>query len=68
MIDSKFFPLLKRGHSNLTTKVVMIKGEPTLVCDAEGCNGGKTHSFETRSSAAKEWAVERGLISATATQ
>ena len=59
--STKYFPLLKRGHSNTTTKVVMIKGEPTRVCNAEGCKGGKTHSFETRRDAAEEWAEERGI-------
>lgn len=51
IIDSRYFPLLKRGHSNLNR------------CDVPGCKGRsyKNHAFASRYDAAEEWAEERGL-------
>ena len=60
-IDSKFFPCLKRGHSNINMKVATIQGQPRLVCSAEGCKGKDTHEFGASFQAAEEWAKERGL-------
>ena len=60
-IDTKYFPRLRRGHTSLDMRTVRIKGKEVRVCSAEGCKGGKSHAFETRSDAANEWAEERGL-------
>ena len=60
-IDSKHFPCLKRGHSNINMKIAVINEKPRLVCSAEGCKGEDTHQFGTTYDAAKKWAEERGL-------
>lgn len=59
-IDSKFFPLLRRGHGRPNI-VKETKNGRKLVCAAEGCDGEERHRFAHSSQAAYEWADERGL-------